>query len=97
MSAGLLDQRKGGSISALRDRIASFETMGLRPGQQTDGVAADGMRWALAVSLPTGSGDSAQFGRGVIWVTANVTDPSGRTYTASTARWIGESFAEAEQ
>lgn len=81
----------------LRDRIASFETMGLRPGQQTDGVAADGMRWALGVSLPTGSGDSAMFGRGVIWVTASVTDPSGRTYTASTARWIGESFAEAEQ
>jgi Tfp pilus assembly protein PilV len=81
----------------LRDRIASFETLGLRPGQQVNGVAADGMRWALAVALPSGAGDSATSGRGVIWVTASVTDPSGRTYTASTARWSGEAFAEVEQ
>ena len=25
--------------------------------------------------------------RGVMWITAEVTDPTGQTYTASTARW----------
>lgn len=81
----------------LRDRIAAFETLGLSPGQQTSGAAADGMRWTLAVSTPAGSASSANTARGVVWITATVTDPSGRTYAASTARWRGETFAKAPQ
>lgn len=81
----------------LRDRIAAFETLELSPGHQTSGTAANGMRWTLAASTSAGSGSSANTGRGVIWITATVTDPSGRTYAASTARWQGESFGAPPQ
>lgn len=78
----------------LRDRLAAFETMSLSPGQRTEGVAADGLRWTVAASLPAGSASSTSSGRAVIWVVATVTDPSGRAYSATTARWAGESFTE---
>jgi len=81
----------------LRDRIAAFETLGLSPGQQTSGAAADGMRWTLAVATPAGSASSANTARGVVWITATVIDPSGRTYSTATARWLGEAFAEPPQ
>jgi Tfp pilus assembly protein PilV len=76
------------AYTLLRDRLASFETMNLQPGSQAQGVAADGMRWTVAAGQPAGPGSE----RDVVWLTAVVTDPAGRTYTASTARWLGESF-----
>lgn len=77
----------------LRDRLAAFETLRLRPGAQMQGDGADGLRWSVAAGLPAGPGVD----RDLVWVTAQVTDPAGRIYTASTARWRGEAFKEAPQ
>lgn len=77
----------------LRDRMASFETLGLRPGQKTSGEASDGLRWTLGISQPaSGGGNTAM--RGVVWITAEVTDPAGQSYITSTARWLGEVSSE---
>lgn len=81
------------AYTLLRDRLASFETMNLQPGMQVQGEAADGMRWAVAAANPTGPGSE----RDVVWVSATVTDPAGRSYTATTARWFGESFTAVTQ
>ncbi len=80
----------------LRDRLAALTTLGLQPGEQAEGVAADGLRWTVLAGQPTGDGDLGN-GRGVVWFTAQVTDPTGRVYTASTSRWLGETFPEALQ
>lgn len=73
----------------VRDRLAAFETLGLQPGQKVSGDAGDGLRWTVGIAQPASSGGIGA-GRGVIWVTAEVTDPNGQTYSASTARWLGE-------
>lgn len=77
------------SYELLRDRLAAFETLGLKPGQKTNGQARDGLQWTVGVSQPTSEGGESA-GRSVLWVSAEVTDPTGQTYTASTARWLGE-------
>ena len=73
----------------LRDRLVSFESLGLLPGQKTSGEAADGLRWTIGATQPA-SDAGIGASRGVMWITAEVTDPTGKTYTASTARWLGE-------
>lgn len=80
----------------LRDRLAALATLELQPGQQVNGVAADGLRWNVLAGQPVGDGNAGN-GRGVVWFTAQVTDPTGRVYTASTSRWLGETFPEAAQ
>lgn len=80
----------------LRDRLAALATLELRPGQQAEGVAADGLRWTVLAGQPVGDGVVGS-GRGIVWFTAQVTDPTGRVYTASTSRWLGEIFPEASQ
>lgn len=80
----------------LRDRLAALATLELQPGQQANGVAADGLRWTVLAGQPVGDGNAGN-GRGVVWFTAQVTDPTGRVYTASTSRWLGEIFPEATQ
>jgi Tfp pilus assembly protein PilV len=80
----------------LRDRLAALPTLNLRPGEQLDGVAADGLRWTVAASQPT-TDVARNSAHSVIWFTAEVTDPTGHTYTASTARWFGEAFPEGAQ
>ncbi len=80
----------------LRDRLAALATLELQPGQQAEGVAADGLRWTVLAGQPVGNGDVGS-GRGVVWFTAQVTDPTGRVYTASTSRWLGETFPEEAQ
>lgn len=79
----------------LRDRLGSFETLGLLPGQRTSGEAADGLRWTVGATQPV-SAAGIGASRGVLWITAEVTDPTGQTYTASTARWLGEVSARSE-
>ena len=80
----------------LRDRLAALSTLGLQPGQEANGVAADGLRWTVLAGQPIGDGIVGN-GRGVVWFTAQVTDPTGHVYTASTSRWLGETFPEALQ
>jgi general secretion pathway protein I len=77
------------AYALVRDRLASFDTLGLRPGQQTGGETGDGLRWRVGIAQPASLGGE-NVGRGVIWVTAEVTDPAGQTYAASTARWLDE-------
>ena len=72
----------------LRDRLASFESNSLQPGQTLQGQTGDGLRWSIAAATPLSSSPGLQ--RGIVWITAQVTDPSGGRYTASTARWLGE-------
>lgn len=76
----------------LRDRLAALDTLKMQAGQQTGGEAADGFRWTLTAAQPATGGGLVN-GRSVIWITALVTDPTGRTYSAATARWRGEAFA----
>jgi Tfp pilus assembly protein PilV len=74
----------------LRDRIASFETLGLQPGQTQQGQTGDGLRWTVIAGQPEiGNGNTAS-DRALIWITAQVTDPTGASYNASTTRWRGE-------
>lgn len=80
----------------LRDRLAVLATLELQPGQQANGVAAEGLRWTVLAGQPVGDGNAGN-GRHVVWFTAQVTDPAGRIYTASTSRWLGEIFPEAAQ
>ncbi len=80
----------------LRDRLAALATLELQPGQQASGVAAGGLRWTVLADQPIGDGVVGS-GRGVVWFTAQVTDPTGRVYMASTSRWLGETFPEAMQ
>lgn len=80
----------------LHDRLAALATLELQPGQQANGVAAGGLRWTVLAGQPMGDG-SVGSGRGVVWFTAQVTDPTGHIYTASTSRWLGETFPEALQ
>ena len=75
----------------LRDRLAALATLELQPGQQANGVAAGGLRWTVLAGQPIGDGEVGN-GRGVVWFRAQVTDPTGHVYTASTSRWLGETF-----
>lgn len=75
----------------LRDRLASVTTLALQPGQELTGMAADELRWTISASQPSGA-DAVPAGHHVVWFTAQVTDPTGHVYTASTARWMGEAF-----
>ena len=78
----------------LRDRLAALTTLGLQPGQQAEGRRSGWSALDCPRRQPTGDGDVGN-GRGVVWFTAQVTDPTGRVYTASTSRWLGEAFPEA--
>lgn len=81
----------------LRDRLAAFETVGLRPGQSRQGETGDGLTWSVSAGQPIiGNGNSGS-DRAVIWITASVTDPAGVTWTSSTARWRGEAMPEVVQ
>lgn len=76
----------------LHDRLGSLETLKLQPGQQTSGAAGDGFRWTVDIAMPVIAGGQPN-GRSVVWVTAQVTAPTGQVYSATTARWRGEAFA----
>lgn len=77
----------------LRDKLAAIPTLELQPGQEVNGAAADGLRWSITVGQPVGDG-TAGSGRLIIWYTAQVTDPTGRVYSASTTRWMGEAYPQ---
>jgi len=78
----------------LRDRLAAFETVGLRPGQSQQGETGDGLKWSVSASQPIIGNGNAGSDRAVIWITASVTDPAGAISTSSTARWRGEVMPE---
>lgn len=80
----------------LRDRIAALPTLKLQPGEEMSGVAADGLRWTVSAGQPSNGADR-QNGHSVVWFTAQVTDPTGHIYNASTARWYGEAYPEGAQ
>lgn len=75
----------------LRDKLAAIPTLELQPGQEVNGAAADGLRWSITVGQPVGDATVGS-GRLILWYTAQVTDPTGRVYSASTTRWMGEMF-----
>jgi prepilin-type N-terminal cleavage/methylation domain-containing protein len=75
--------------AVLHDKLGALDTFGLQPGQQINGQAADGLRWSVTVGQPVGAA-GPEGAHSVIWVTGVVTDPTGKAYSASTARWRGE-------
>lgn len=81
----------------LRDRLASFETIGLLPGQRQQGQTADGLRWTITASQPVIGNGKLAAERALVWITATVTDPTGVTATATTTRWRAETSAEAPE
>jgi len=85
------------AFALLRERLASFETLGLHPGAAAQGVAPEALRWSVEVSEPEDALDSPSSGHSLVWITARVTDASGRTYSTTTARWLGEAFPEPAQ
>jgi Tfp pilus assembly protein PilV len=76
----------------LSDRLAAVESMRLQPGQQLNGQTADGLAWSVGVLQPTGA--ALISGRGIVRITAQVVDPAGKTWSATTARWRGEGFQQ---
>jgi prepilin-type N-terminal cleavage/methylation domain-containing protein len=82
------------AAAMIRERLGALETLNLRPGSAAEGQAGD-MRWSVQVSPSDQGADSLQSARGLAWITVRVTDASGLTHTATTARWVGEAFREA--
>lgn len=85
------------ATALLRDRLAAFQTLGLRPGQSQQGRTGDGLSWTVSASQPATGDGVLGSDRAIVWITATVSDPAGGAYSASTARWRGEITAETPQ
>ncbi len=90
-------QQSEAAFALLRERQASFESLGLSPGAGARGEAPGGLRWAIDVSEPEPDPAGDISGRSLVWISTQIVDEAGRTYSATTSRWLGEAFAEATQ
>ena len=90
-------QQSEAAFALLRERQASFESLELTPGASARGEAPGSLRWAIEVSepAPDPAGDIA--GRSIVWIRTQIVDGAGRTYSATTSRWLGEAFGEPPQ
>lgn len=86
-------QQSEAAFALLRERQASLESLGLTPGAGARGEGPDGLRWAIDVSVPETDPTGEVSGRSIVWISTQVIDGAGRTYSATTSRWLGESFA----
>lgn len=90
-------QQSEAAFALLRERQASFESLGLAPGGGARGEAPDGLSWAIEVSMPEPDPAGEVSGRSIVWISTQVSDGAGRTYSATTSRWLGEAFAGQQQ